>query len=119
MTEEFRVKLAAPSKSKDDLLILLFEALGVEFINYGEAWKAELFGGTSFSLTTDPLMTGSYQLTILTDRSDPLFSKQQRSFGPIEELPMLLSRAFVKGGVTFQWELGARKPQETDPADPD
>lgn len=101
MTEENRIQLVAPNR--EDMLALLDEVLGVEFVNHGQAWKAELFGGTSFTLVPDSAVAGRYELTILTDRSDPHFARQQKAFGPIEELPALLTKALTTAGIPFQW----------------
>lgn len=101
MAEEIRIQLV--TTNKEDMLTLLDEALGVEFVNHGQAWTAELFGGTSFTLVPDSVVAGRYELTILTDRSDPHFAKQQKAFGPIEGLPVLLTRALTAAGVPFQW----------------
>jgi len=101
MADESRIQLVAPNR--EDILTLLDEVLGVEFVDHGQALNAELFGGTSFTLVPDSVVAGCYELTIVTDRSNPHFAKQQKAFGPSEGLPVLLTRAFTAAGVSFQW----------------
>lgn len=96
-----RARLVAPSRGK--LLDVLFETLGVEFVERGGTWTAELFGGTSFALVPHPSLPDRYDFAAATDRTDPQFPRQQKAFGPIEQVPAMLTRVFADNGIECVW----------------